>query len=218
MYIAGVVESINADPRRIIGAQDTFRHSVELSEKLGILETEVKARRSWCEAAISLITQVLACLEHGRRSSRGARVNQDNEDRAEEYGSKALVARNLWTMAKLDWTILRYENQSETDVEAEARRILSLLHEARTELSAAYDIQAVILISRDLAAILASIGRLDQAVSELREGMTATEWGDAPAALLRLSKEAELLRGEATGTIRSELDALLQEISGLQSA
>ena len=63
----------------------------------------------------------------------------------------------------------------ETDVEAEARRILSLLHEARTELSAAYDIQAVILISRDLAAILASIGRLDQAVSELREGMTATE-------------------------------------------
>ena len=55
LYIAGVVESINADPRRIIGAQETLRHSVELSEKLGILETEVKARRSWCEAAISLI-------------------------------------------------------------------------------------------------------------------------------------------------------------------
>ena len=216
LYLIGVLESLSRDPASVVRALTTLERAARLSQDLKLLDVEVRARRSLCEAAISVLNAETQLSEGELRNvvSEAQGLVKFNQERADQSGNSVLALRNSWTAAKLDWLALRFREAGPGDVTRAAAQILSRLAEVRVGLADANDIQAVLLISRDAAAILATISRVDEAVNEINNALDATDWGEAPAALLRLRKETERIRDEArTAESRDELDVLLARIA-----
>lgn len=219
LYQAGVIEGTSSNAEAVTRALTNLTRCIRLSEQLQLLENEIRARRSYCDTIIHLINVDAGSdsNESRRMIEEALRLASENQLRADKYGSDVLAARNLWTTARVRWTRLAFQDITDADIEAEAERIVVMLAQARTALARQYDVQAVMLTSRDAAATFAALARFGEAGDELEIGFTATQWGDAPAALLRLEDEARRLRKEAGTTHQGRLDDLLARMATLTS-
>ena len=215
LYLAGVLRGLS----RAESGLYLLRNSIELSETLGLVEPEIRARHSYVWTLIGGLGQNETRASVSETLQRAKASAHLNLRRAEEYGSPLLVARSTWTATVADWLVLvdRAPNDGQL-LTYEGLKAVKRLERTREELFDHGDPRAAVVSIRDAMNILGDLGRIDEALGQADAAVNLAASFEAPASLGRVETAAKTLLERADAYQSQRIHSLLGELRALSGS